>query len=481
MATQAFARAYAHPDEEAAAASFATRDGVYQTLWAYYTNEAFDGLARWQGYRSRHRLYRNHRSLYNPTTRLVDFYAGHVYPGIVTATPTRYGNGARMAYPLADDTPPQLRAALDQLWQWANWQQQKSTLVRWGAALGDVMAEVVDDLEREKVYMGLIWPGQVKDLTLDNTGNVKAYALEYTALDAEGQSYIYGKTVDAARIAVLHDGREVDVRPNPYGFTPAVWVKHNDMGGQHGAPALRSLGKVDELNGLVSQAHDNLRKMMGAPLLVATNGTLERLEDAPKRDGTAEAQRLGRDEAEMLNIWRVNGDAHIVSVELDPNAALAWADKLLGEIEHDHPEVTFYQQLRAMGEVSGVAASRLMGDVEGYVIDAQAGYDQQCTKLFQMAIAVGGWRVATGAWGRNGGLTRQQEAFRGYDLESYQRGDLDLTILPRPLVPLSEKEQMEIERERLSIETDRAQAQEARGMAAGIAERLRNAAQPAAA
>jgi hypothetical protein len=66
-------------------------------------------------------------------------------------------------------------------------------------------------------------------------------------------------------------------------------------------------------------------------------------------------------------------------------------------------------------------------------------------------------------------------------LESYQRGDLDLTILPRPLVPLSEKEQMEIERERLSIETDRAQAQEARGMAAGIAERLRNAAQPAAA
>lgn len=476
MATQAFMRTYAHPEEEAAQAAFAARSASYDTLWAYYTNEAFTDLARWQAYRSRHRLYRNHRSLYNPTRRLVDFYAGAIYPGMVTAAPDRYGDAARLAYPLADATPPALRNALDVLWQWSNWQSTKGVLTRWGAALGDVLIEAVDDLEREKVLPALVWPGHVADLTLDPTGNVKAYRLEYKAVDEREQSYTYAKAVDGDWFRVFREREPVQEWRNEYGFVPAVWVKHADVGGQHGQPALRGIEKVDELNGLVSQAHDNLRKMMGAPLIVASEGVLSPLYGDEKRGGTAEAQALGRDEAELLNVWRVAGSANILSVPLDPQAVLGWVERLLGEIEHDHPELTFYQQLRGMGEVSGVAASRLMGDVEGLVLDAQSAYDMQCTKLFQMCIAIAGWRVNTRAWGRAQGLTRAQEVFRPFGLDSYAAGDLDFTILPRPLVPMNEKERMEMERERLALDGDRSAREETRGLAASVAERLRSAA-----
>ena len=111
---------------------------------------------------------------------------------------------------------------------------------------------------------------------------------------------------------------------------------------------------------------------------------------------------------------------------------IPYVEKLLGEIESDHPELTFYQQLREMSQVTGPAAQRLMGDVQALVMDAQANYDQQLIKAFQMAVAIGGWRLSQGDWGP--AVNRQQEAYRGFDLESYRRGDLDFSIEDRKSV-----------------------------------------------
>ena len=38
----------------------------YRLLWAYYQNSVFDDLAAYAGYRSRYRLYRHIRPIYNP-------------------------------------------------------------------------------------------------------------------------------------------------------------------------------------------------------------------------------------------------------------------------------------------------------------------------------------------------------------------------------------------------------------------------------
>ena len=48
----------------------------------------------------------------------------------------------------------------------------------WGATLGDVGLQVVDDTVREKVYLKLVHPASIRDVTLDPFGNVKGYLLE---------------------------------------------------------------------------------------------------------------------------------------------------------------------------------------------------------------------------------------------------------------------------------------------------------------
>lgn len=463
-------RAYPDPAAEQQDRDFRSWQQQYLLRWGYYTNSAFEVLETWQAYKSLHRLYRNHRSIYNPTQRLCNFYAGAVYPGIVTADARRLPKTVRLAYPLPDDTPDDLRRALAQLWQWSNWQENSGVLVRWAAALGDTLVEVVDDLAGGKVYPELVWPGRVKGLTLDPSGHVKAYEQEYTATDETGKEYVFGKRVDQGQIVTYRDGQVTSETPNPYGFAPAVWVRHTNDGGMHGSPALRCVGKVDTLNDVASHGIDTLHKMMGAPVVVATGGTLTRLDGAPARQATHE---LPNNPAQDMDVLKAGPDAQIISIPLDTQSAIAYMEKLLTEIEADHPEITVWQALRDMSSTTGPAVSRLMGDVEGYVTRAQASYDAQCVKLFQMSIAIAGWRLSTGAWGPN--LTAQQQAFSGFGLDSYKAGQLDMLVLPRPLIPLTQQEEMEIERQELLLKQERiGGAAQPGGLAAGVADRLRS-------
>lgn len=480
MAGKAFMRAYSAPEGEALQEDFAKRQAMYNLLQQYYTNEAFDSLIKWSEYKGKNRLYRAHRGIYNPTKRLVNFYAAKVYPGYVKANPDPK-ESVMLAYPLPDDTPQELRNALGQLWQWTNWQLGKSVLVRQTAMVGDRLVEIVDNPAKGKVYFEQVWPGHVKEMILDEMGNVKGYTLEYQTLGEDKKPYKYTKVVTKDSIQEHHDDRLVNTIPLEYGFVPACWFRHTDEGSTWGAAALRSIGKVDELNDLVSQAHDNLRKQMGAPTIISSEAQLKKLGEVTKRP--TDDVELDRYEAEMLNVWTTIKPATISSIDLDPAAALEWATRLVQEIEADHPEVTFYDQLREMQNVSGVAVSQLMGDVDGYLIDAQASYDQQCIKLFQMSIAIAGWRVNNGDWQTFGQtLTKQQEMFSPYSLESFAAGALDFEILPRPLFREGRKEELEIESAELDLERKQVMiANERRALAApidtpdSVANRLRGA------
>lgn len=460
MGLKAFRRAYTEPGVEELADDFAKRQAGYNLLWQFYTNEAFDSISDWQKYRADNRLYRAHRNVRNPTKRLVNFYAGNVYPGYVTANP-KDTDSVRLAYPLPKSTSSELRNALDQLWQWTNWQTGKSVLVRNTAAVGDRLVEIVDKPERGKVYFEQVWPGHVKEIVIDEVGNVKGYTLEYKSLDEHDIAYKFRKEVDGAGFRTFKDDKPIAEWENPYGFVPACWFRHVDEGSRWGAPALRSIGKVDELNGLVSQAHDMLRKMMATPPVISTavGGRLTTLRNVGQKAAALsqgeefDEYDLSGYQAEMLDVLISSSPASVSAIALDPAATLEWVKDMVAEVEADHPECTFYDQLREMGEVSGVAVSQLMGDVEGYLIDAQSTYDQQCIKLFQMSIAIAGWRLNNGDWQESGALiTKQQQVFAPFDLESYAKGSLDFTIEPRPLFRDSEKDKQELRKGELEIE-----------------------------
>jgi hypothetical protein len=375
--------------------------------------------------------------IYNPTRRLVDFYAGQVYPGVLSVDGKKLPDGISLAVPFSEDTPQELKAAVAQFWQSSNWQARKAVQVRYGAALGNVLIEVVDDVEHGCVSADIIWPGFVVDLECDAAGNVKRYVLQYQAQDETG-GYLYRKEVDKDAFRYFRDEEPYDygagqVVPNPYGFVPAVWIKHLDVGGRFGSPAMAGcFGKIDELNGLVSQVHDHIARATNAPFVFWTDGRLHILDEQTKRGPTSEESEPSSDQ-ESIQYIKGPKDGRVESLVGSLSIADAGSriDELRRELEDDHPELTFYKELRAMSQVTGPAASRLVGDSNSRFAEAASNYDQANIRLFQMAVAIGGFRANSGAWGK---LNRQQQKYLPFDLASFERGELDMEIMPRPLL-----------------------------------------------
>ena len=436
------------------------REAEYHLLWAYYNNSMFDKTARfmnhwagqhyhhfydWNAYRANYNLYRNIRMVYNPVPRLVDFYAGQVYPGLLSEDGSQLPDGVPLAIPFSQDTDPALKDAIAQFWQWSNWQSKKSLMVRFGGALGSVMVELIDDVQRGKVTADIVWPGFVRELQLDSACNVKSYSLQYQVRDEEAEeTYLYRKDVNQQTFKYFKNDEPFDygygsVSENVYGFVPAVWVKHADMGGDRGTPAIAgSFGKIDELNNLVSHAHDQIHKIIGAPLVMWSDGAISNLFGKKPQNGTNDFERPTEEQENILLLkGPAGGSISSLAGDLDLAQAKTYMDSLLVEIEKDHPELTFYEQLRAMSQVTGPAASRLVGDVASRVAEVQASYDAASMSIFRMAVAMAGFRATTGAWGP---LNRQQQKFAPFNLDSYERGDLDMAIMPRPLLVPTKQE-----------------------------------------
>jgi hypothetical protein len=444
-------RVYEEPAQSHRKQTWLNVSSAYALLWAYYNTSLFDrsimtyerGASAWNiwsAYKQHYTLYRDIRLIYNPVRRLVNFYAGQVYPGVLSIDGKKLPDGVPLAIPFSEDTPDTLKAAIAQFWQWSNWQSRKTVMIRYGAALGSALVELVDDLERGVVSSEIIWPGFISHMDLDPAGNIKEYHLQYLSQDEEsGRTYTYRKEVTKDAFRYFKDDEPFSYNgqgstiPNPYGFVPAVWVKHEDVGGIQGSPAIAgSLGKVDELNNLVSHAHDQVHKVIGAPIVLWTSTNVRNMFSAQKR-GVSEDEPVPTSDQENMMILKGSADGHVDSLagNLPLGEVILYVDRLLGEIEQDHPELVFYKELRAMSQVTGPAASRLVGDVANRVSEAAANYDQASQRLFQMAVAIGGMRASSGAWGQ---LNRQQQKFLSFNLDSYERGDLDFEIMPRQVL-----------------------------------------------
>lgn len=434
------------------------RELEYMLLWAYYNGSMFDKTARllnawsttgwstrtWDTYKANYSLPRNIRLIYNPTRRLVDFYAGAVYPGVLSEDGQDLPDGVQNAIPFSEDTSPALKSAVAQLWQWNNWQERLQIEITYAAALGDCLVEVVDYLDQGKVCFEIPWPGYVMDIDLDHAGNVKSYILEYGAWDEDEGFYRYKKIVDQDYFQYFKNDEPFDygngaILENPYGFVPAIWFRHNSTGGDRGSPAIAgSMPLIDELNGQASLTHDQVRKIVGAPMIMWAAGSIQNLFGQQKRGDTSDFVEPASDQESILMLKGPQGGRiDSLAGNLDIPGAYAVVDKLLAQVEDNHPELTFYKQLREMSQVTGPAAQRIVGDVETRVSKAQANYDRGNIALFQMATAIAGYRANNGDWGQ---LNRQQQKFLPFNLDSYERGDLDMAIMPRPLLTTTKLE-----------------------------------------
>lgn len=435
----ALRRTLADPRGGETTGSFRSRATAYDLKWGYYLNTAYDALAdpRLERYLEDYGLYRSTRPIYNPTWRLAKWWSGAIYGGPMSEDGQPLPNGVAPAIPFSADTPPPLVLAATRALLWGNWQLGKGLYVKFGSVLGDTFIEVVDDLDRGKVYPRLVWPGHIADLGLDSSGNVKHYEIAYRATDAAGRAYAYRKRVDGEAIREFRDDHETAAVPNPYGFVPGVWTKHEDDGGDHGAGVVdKALPKLDELNSVASHIADQIHKRIESIKTFATDAAAKDIQFAFA--GAA-------DRRDRLPFVRMPRDTTVGDLAGDLNLAdaLAWVDRTYRELEADYPELVFYQELRSMSQATGPAIQGLLGDVMPRFHDAMASYDLGTTKVCQMAVAIGGYRANSGAWGGRRSLTRQQQAFLPFGLDSYAAGQLDLAIVPRQLVTMGERERYE--------------------------------------
>lgn len=419
-----------------------TRTQIYDILLDYYTNRAFEESSKYDAYLSKYRLYRRTRLIYNPVRRLVDFYAGQVYPGTVFEDPAN-DNDFQQAVPIIgipDDSP--LRLAIQQLWTWTNFQSLKARYVRVGAMTGNVGVMIIDDPNTtNRILFEVVWPGFVRDFTLDKSGNLKFFSLEYRAVDEDGIVFTYRKDITPDKIETFRDDApegfdgQAASYTNPYGFVPAIWAKHSDTGTDYGAPAIGgTISKIDELNSVIAHIHDQIHKLIACPQIISTDGDIS----AALKPKDASEAGIERQEATLLLKTVGQATVHQLVGNLELDKAMLYCEKLLAEIEHDHPELTFWQQLREMTQVTGPGASRLLGDVQARVWEAASNYDQQLIKLIQMGVAIAGFRVNSFDWEENA----QTRLFEPFSLESYRNGELDFGIAPRPIVPVSQGERI---------------------------------------
>lgn len=469
-------RSYGTPDLEEISSEQQYRNLKYQLLYELHSGIAYDDMDSWQDYKSRHGLYRWLRPIWSHAQQLVDFYSYRIYNGAIPVDGITLPDGVKSAVPFSPFTNMDLAKAANALLTDWNFQSIGPMLVAYTATIGELLVELRDNPATGKVTMHFIWPGLVKEIILDEAENIVAYSLEYDVTEKQRNidtnmyttvRYKYRREVDSESIRTYKDGvlhpfnGEPASIPNPYGFVPAVWFRHIKRIGVRGEPAIvGTIAAADEVNSLLSHLIDKTHIKLKSPVLVSGNLSPNAMQRAigslmtqAKRPFTSgiNGPLDGREE---LDILEAPQGTKIDTLDIKLEDSRQIVNLLINNIEKNAPEITVFNEMRSMTQITGPAAARLFGDIEPKFRTIASGYDQQLKKLLQMGIAISGWRVANGDWNGtrnrdlNGsqidGLTEMQQRFSGFNLGSFASGSVNIDILPRQLFEPTERERVDL-------------------------------------
>ena len=401
-------------------------------LWAMYENTAYDSVHLWvEGYKTKKALYKHIRNIYNPSHRIGEFWKSKLLGGMLDPLA---GDGSQTpsALPILGATDP-LRKAIAKVWLDSNWQIKKNVFGLWTPVLGDGILKVVDDPLRKKVYMKPVHPSHLREVELDEFGNVKGYALEFLTDDPEGKQSqvtfreecwrdntdtIYYATYRNNALYRWDETLGAEWNEN-YGFVPMVVLQHNDVGLDFGWSVLYpNLSKFREVDDLAANLHDQIRKMVNSPWLFAGVQNPNTVKKTSGQAATDEKPEPGRTEMKALYSSDPNAKAQQLVGDLDIDKALNSINSLIQELEREYPELRV-DMANANGDISGRALRYNRSPAVAKVIDTRPNYDNAIVRAHQMAVAIGGMR--------------SYEDFSGFSLDSYASGELAHSIGTRPV------------------------------------------------
>lgn len=423
---------------------FDARRMRYQILWAFYENTAYRNVHTWATrYKADYGLYRYTRNIYNPVGRIIDFWQMHLLGGELDP---EAGDGSETpsALPIVTENEA-LRPAIAKLWQWSNWQQKKDILGLFGPCLGDVGIKIVDDVGRNKVYLQTIHPRTIKSMVKDDFGHIKAYALEEMRDDPRNPhspDVTYNEIVTRDENGRVFFATTLNGHPYPwngeeaeweidYGFVPFVHIPHIDVDIDWGwSEVHKARSKVHEADDLVSKLDDQIRKTVDSPWLFTGMKKPSSTPTVSGSDYSTDRPQPGREEIPAFYSSDPGSQAIPLVAPLDIAATSEHIASVLQDIERDYPELKL-DILNFSGDISGRALAIARQPVVVKVQQRRVAYDRGGRDAQAMAIAIAGDR-------------KVDPAFNGFDLTSYDKGDLNHIIGNRPVFEKTVWDEMEM-------------------------------------
>lgn len=363
--------------------------------------------------------------LYNPIKAAVDLYL-HVFQGA-------FGDEIK-----AETGNSALLPALNQIWQWSNLTIEKQPLCRLAATHGTVGLRIVarndDDPKKRRVYIKPEHPKTIRDVELDDRGNVEAIQLEYDrrfglAEDAQTVRIRETMTKEEFRIERVLNGstapfsletRSADGRsryPNELGVVPYVLLRHEHNGETWGRNAFyQARGPIDRLNALMSHIDVQIHKHVRAKWLVAAAGA------APTEFDFSDLTIVYVD---TRNSGSGAPMAQPLIANLDLTGAIMQAKMQQEAIEDNLPELKATQGRFLAGQ-SGETIAELRKPAEEKLSLARGNYEDALARADQIAVS---WGVLLDLWNVGTGQGTRDAADRAFN-EGYE----DHKFNKRPLL-----------------------------------------------
>lgn len=413
------------PDERWGWGDYPNRAMRYRLYEGLYHNVAYRQIETYSAVMKHdYDLYKHIRGIYNPVYRLVELIVAKTMGGALD------WDGLETGALILTRADPALTEAILQVMQWSNWQTRKSLFARQMTTLGDGFLWIDDDPMRGKVRIEPLHAAKLKAATFDGVGNIKAACIEYEREwmpdGGELKNGTYRMDVDKERFATFKDDEPFSWTdtglaewPNEYGFVPLAHGPFKDEGLMWGANCFHTaLSKIHEINDAASILNDNIRKANNITWYLAGTQAGQTLKFSGNlADGTTVSDPSAqRDKVNTLH-GPAGSQPHAMHFPLDIANTGLNIQNLLMELERDMPELTMQRIRDGNSGLSGVAIRNMYGDAVGRLDEAAGNLDDVLIRALQMAVAMGGYRGYDG--------------FGPFNLESYDRGDLDFNIKER--------------------------------------------------
>lgn len=411
------------------------RQMEYLAWDAYYSNQIYEAIASGGQRETINAALGNAAAadlggLYNPVANVVDLYL-HVFAG-------RFGEEIQVAPQGAARAA--LVEAIGRIWQWSNLTIEKQPLCRLAATHGCVGLRIVArdaaDPSKRRIYIKPEHPRIIRDVELDERGNVTAIELEYdltVGLSEAAQTITIREEMDKERIATYRmvgtaktpfnlATREADegaVYDNPLGIVPYVLLRHEHTGDTWGRNAFyKARGPLDRLNALVSHIDVQIHRHVKVKWFIAASGA------AP-----AEIDLSDMTIAYVDLRQQAAGSTPIVEpliADLNLPGATAQAQMQLALIEDQLPELKATQGRFLSGQ-SGETIAELRQPAEDKLSLARTNYEDALMRAQQIGVS---WGILMELWDVGTGMGTREVADRAYN-EGYE----DHRFNERPLLP----------------------------------------------